>query len=124
MKTPSVVKNAGVLMGMELGIRVIDAVVSIVLARYLAPQGFGLLAFALSFAQFFSVLPSFGLGYLITRDIAQYPAQLGRYLSNGLAVKMALNVVTFATIGAVLFLSGFPHYKCLIVLFAAVLMIS
>ena len=36
-----VMGHTGILMGMQLGIRMMDAVVSIILARYLLPEGFG-----------------------------------------------------------------------------------
>ena len=44
-----VMGHTGILMGMELGMRLMDTLVAIVLARYLMPEGFGLLAFAIAF---------------------------------------------------------------------------
>ncbi len=91
-------KNASVLMAMELGIRAMDALVVIILARYLAPEGFGLLAFALSFAGLFGMLPGFGMGSLSVRNVAREPEQLSRFLLNGLIVKTALAALTLLII--------------------------
>ncbi len=120
----SVLKNTGILMGMELGIRVMDALVSVVLARYLAPQGFGLLAFALSFASLFSLLPGFGMGTLSMRDVARSPQRLGRYLGNGLYAKIFLSGATLLLMGGVSLLLGFSRFKCWAVLLAGLYMVT
>ncbi len=89
-----VIKYTGILMVMELGVRLMDGLVSIILARYLAPQGFGLLAFAISFASLFSILPGFGMGSLSARDVAKKPKEMSRYLSNGMVAKVFLAGIT------------------------------
>ena len=91
-------KNAGMLMLMELGIRGMDALVVFILARYLAPEGFGLLAFALAFSGLFGILPGFGMGALTIRNVARAPDQLNRFLINGLIVKLGLAGITLLII--------------------------
>lgn len=118
-----IVKHTGILMFMELGIRVLDALVSIILARYLAPEGFGLLAFALSFPSLFSILPGFGMGSLITRDMARDPRDLGRYLVNGLLAKAFLAALTMAVIWAVVVALRMPPGKIFLVMLGSLLML-
>lgn len=118
-----IVKHTGILMFMELGIRVLDALVSIVLARYLAPQGFGLLAFAISFPSIFSVLPGFGMGALVTRDIARDPQHLNRYLTNGLMIKLILAILTLLAVWATALILRFPPYKIQLITLGALLLI-
>ena len=116
-------KNTGLLMIMELGIRLTDALVALVVARYLGPLDFGLLAAALSFAWLFSILPGFGMGSLTTRDIAQDPGQMGSYIGNGLAAKVMLAGLTFIVMGAVAWVSGFAATRALAVMLAGILMV-
>jgi PST family polysaccharide transporter len=115
--------NTGILMGMELGVRLFDALVAVILARYLAPEGFGLLAFAVSFSWLFSLLPGFGMWSLTTRDIARAPEHLSRYLSNGLAAKALLACLTLAVIWLVSRLPAFPSDKTVVVMVAGLVMI-
>lgn len=111
-------------MGMELGVRILDAIVVILLARYLAPEGFGLLVFAISFAALFGILPGFGMGTLNIRNVARDPDQLGRFLTNGLLVKAILAGVTLAILWAVSLLLQHSPDRRLIVMIAGLLMIT
>ena len=117
------VKHTGILMGMELGVRVLDALVAITLARYLAPQGFGLLAFAISFSWIFSILPGFGMGSLVTRNLARDPQELSRYVSNGLIAKLLLALTTLVLMALTSWILRYSPEKCTIVFIAALLMI-
>ncbi len=112
-----------ILMGMELGVRFLDALISVFLARYLAPEGFGLLAFALSFAWLFSILPGAGMWSLSTRDVARSPDQLSRYLSNGLCAKALLAALTCLVMWITTLTPGFQADKRSFVMLAGWLMI-
>jgi len=122
-KGERLVKSTGIFMGMELGVTLLDTVVSVILARYLAPEGFGLLAFALSFTVLFSVLPGLGMGTLVARDVARDLQQLSRYLSNGLLLKAVLSVLTLAVIWLATVVLGFTVEKRVIVMLAALWMV-
>ena len=104
-------------MFMELGIRLLDAFVSVILARYLAPSGFGLLAFALSFASLFSILPGFGMGSLVTRDLARDASQRNHYVTNSFLIKVLLAILTLTLIfGTSLGLHHSPEKKIVVIL--------
>ncbi len=115
--------NAGILMATELISRLLEAFVSIVLARYLAPEGFGLLAFALAYSNLFSILPGFGMGSLSMRDVAKEPSQLSRHVSNGLIAKLGLAIVTMVLIWSATIVLRYSSEKQLVVLLGATLMI-
>lgn len=118
-----IVKNTGILMGMELAIRILEVLVSVILARYLAPQGYGLMAFALAFVSLFSVLPGFGMGTLVTRDLARDTSALNSYLANGILAKALLSLLALVAIAAVSWALGFPLEKGSIVFLAGLLMV-
>ncbi len=118
-----ILKYTGIFMIMELGTRIMDAAVSVVLARYLAPQGYGLLAFALSFSSLFSILPGFGMGSLSTRDVSRDRTQLNRYVVNGFLAKIPLSLATVAMMAGAAWFWHFPGPKCQAIGLAAVLML-
>ncbi len=118
-----IIKNTGILMGMELGTGILEVLVSVILARYLAPKGYGLMAFALAFVSLFSILPGFGMGTLITRDLARDPSAMSRYLSNGLVATVGLSILTLVIIFFTGLGLGFSFEKEMVVSIAALLMI-
>ena len=122
-KPRKIIKDTGTMLAMEFGVNFSDAIISILLAWYLGPAGLGLMAFAMSFASLYAVLPGFGMGAWITRDLAREPDKMSLFLSNGLIVKLFLSLSTLALIlGSSLVLHHDPH-RTLLVMFAALLMI-
>ncbi|GEM_PF-3250554 len=115
--------DAGILMITELFVRLFDALVSIILARYLAPQGFGLMAFAFSYSNLFSFLPGFGMGSLGMRDVAKDPSQMSRHVSNGLVAKLVLAIATMALIWVATIVLHYAPDKQAVVLVAGTMMI-
>ena len=123
MSPPSrLVKNAGILMGMELGGKLFGLAGSIMLARYLAPERFGLLSFAVSFVALFKVVSGFGMGSLIVRDLARNPKEMKRYLSHGLTLKTAFSLLGMMGIGLALWGLRYPWERGHVVLLTGVVM--
>ncbi len=118
-----IVKHTSIFMIMELGVRFLDAFVSVILARYLSPSGFGLMVFALSFPAIFNILPGFGMGSMVTRDLAHNPEPMSEYFSNGLLVKLFLAVLTVVVVWGLLFVLHFSPEKTTFAMLATVLMI-
>lgn len=77
-----VAKNSLVPMVMALSNRVIDFAFALLMLRILQPEGAGRYAFAVAFISMAEILTRFGLGTLVTRDVAGDPAQSNRYLAN------------------------------------------
>lgn len=116
------VKNTGILMGTEVGVKALEVLVSVILARYLAPQGFGLMAFAVSFVSLFSIVASFGMNSLVTRNVAR-GEDVSRYLSNGFIAKAMLSFVALGAISLITWAMGFTFERGLIVFLAALSMV-
>lgn len=82
--------------------RVIDFVFALLMLRILAPVGVGRFAFAVSFITFFEILTRFGLGTLLTREVARDHAQGNRYLSNVTLLRGVLWLLSLPLMGAML----------------------
>lgn len=98
-----VAKNSAVLMFLSLLNRGIDFVFAMLRLRILGPIGEGSYAFVISIYGFFEVVVRFGLGTLLTRDIAQEKDQAGRYLTNVLGLRLLLYALS---IPAVILVAG------------------
>ncbi len=118
-----ILKHTGILMMMELGVRFLDAFVSVILARYLSPSGFGLMVFAISFPSIFNILPGFGMGSMVTRDLAHNSEPMSEYFSNGLLAKLFLAGLTVVVVWGLLFGLHFSPEKTTFAILATVLMI-
>ena len=74
---------------------------SVMLARHLGAEVFGLWAFSFAFVSLFAVLADFGFSTLAVRDIARDTSIAGKYLGNVLALKAVLAVVVVGTMLAI-----------------------
>lgn len=86
----TVAKNSAVQMILSLMNRGIDFAFAMLRLRVLGPAGEGSYAFVIALYGFFEVLIRFGLGTLMTRDVAQDKSQAGRYLVNVVALRSLL----------------------------------
>jgi O-antigen/teichoic acid export membrane protein len=89
-----VAKNTGVQMALSLLNRGIDFAFAMLRLRILGPVGEGSYAFVIAIYGFFEVVVRFGLGTLLTRDVAQNKEDAGRYLANVLALRVLLWLVS------------------------------
>jgi O-antigen/teichoic acid export membrane protein len=89
-----VAKNTGVQMVLSLLNRGIDFAFAMLRLRILAPVGEGSYAFVIAVYGFFEVVVRFGLGTLLTRDVAQNKEDAGRYLANVLALRTLLWLIS------------------------------
>jgi O-antigen/teichoic acid export membrane protein len=76
--------------------------VGIYVARYLQPENFGLLNYAISFVSIFSAFSTLGLDQIIVRELAKAPERKDDLLGTGFVLKLAgsmvLNVIMVVTI--------------------------
>ena len=89
-----VAKNTGVQMILSLLNRGIDFAFAMLRLRILAPVGEGSYAFVIAIYGFFEVVVRFGLGTLLTRDVAQNKEDAGRYLANVLSLRVLLWLIS------------------------------
>ena len=78
-----------------------------VLGAQLGVDAFGTLYLAMSFGLLFSVLVEFGLNQQLVRAIARDPNLAGPYLVNAIAIKLALALVAYLAILALIYLLGY-----------------
>jgi O-antigen/teichoic acid export membrane protein len=76
-----VAKNSLLPMGLQLTNRVIDFAFAMLMLRILAPEMAGRYYFAIAFIGYFDILVRFGLGTLLTREVARDRTHGDRYLS-------------------------------------------
>ncbi|MER2600249.1 MAG: flippase [Caldilineales bacterium] len=89
-----VAKNSVVQMALSLLNRGIDFAFAMLRLRILAPVGEGSYAFVITVYGFFEVVIRFGLGTLLTRDVAQDKSSAGRTLFNVLALRLLLWLIS------------------------------
>ncbi|MDW8316630.1 MAG: flippase [Anaerolineae bacterium] len=97
----TVAKNSVVQMVLSLTNRGIDFAFAMLRMRVLGPAGEGSFAFVIAIYGFFEVVVRFGLGTLMTRDVAQDRRQAGRYLVNVVALRSLLWLLSLPLIALV-----------------------
>ena len=85
-----VAKNSAIQMVMALMTRAIDFAFAMLRLRILSPAGEGAYAFAITFYTTFEIVTRFGLGTLLTRDIAKDCNHARRYLRNVIGLRTLL----------------------------------
>ncbi len=94
-----VAKNSLTPMTLSLLNKGIDFAFAMLRLRILAPMGEGRYAFAISFIGYFEILTIFGLGTLLTREVARDRAQASRYLNNTVVLRIMLWLAALPLIG-------------------------
>jgi len=79
--------------------------VGIYVARYLGPEHYGLLSYALSFVWLFSSLASFGIDDILIRELVRYPEQRRNLIGTVFWLKVCGSILMGTAIAAVL------HFK-------------
>jgi len=94
-----VAKNSLTPMTLSLLNKGIDFAFAMLRLRILAPMGEGSYTFAISFIGYFEILTIFGLGTLLTREVAKDRGQANRYLNNTVVLRVMLWLAALPLIG-------------------------
>lgn len=86
----TVAKNSLVPMGLSLINKAIDFAFAMLYVRLLGPAGTGQYAFVVAIYGFFEIISRYGLGTLLTRDVAADKGQSSRYLTNVMVLRTLL----------------------------------
>ena len=97
----TVAKNSVVPMTLNLTNKAIDFAFAMLYVRILGPDGTGKYYFVVALYGFFEIISRYGLGTLLTRDVAADKNQSSRYLTNVLALRTLLWVVTMPVLALV-----------------------
>jgi O-antigen/teichoic acid export membrane protein len=124
-----VAKNSLLPIGLQLLNKAIDFAFAMLMLRILAPEMAGRYYFAVAFIGYFDILVKFGLGTLLTREVAKDRSQANRYLSMVTVLRGLLWLAALPLMAAVIwvyFQSGAmtPSVVAAIALFALGLIFS
>ena len=97
--------NTSWLLGEKILRMVVALFVAIYVARYLGPERYGFLSYALSFVWLFSSLASFGIDDILVRELVRSPEQRRNLLGTVFWLKVCGSIVMGTAIAAVL------HFK-------------
>jgi O-antigen/teichoic acid export membrane protein len=97
-----IAKNSLVPMVMALSNRLIDFAFALLMLRILQPEGAGRYAFAVAFISMAEIITRYGLGTLVTRDVAGDRSRSNRYLSNVSILRLYLWLAALPFMGAIL----------------------
>jgi O-antigen/teichoic acid export membrane protein len=84
-------------------------------ARYLAPEGYGLLNFAIAFVGIFNVIADLGISVLATRDVARDNSIAGKYFDGAIKIKLVLSAITLSMVMAITLLNRYPGDTVLVI---------
>ncbi len=96
-----VAKNAGWLMGERVLNLLLNLGVSVWMARYLGPEGFGALNYATAFVGLFGFLPYLGLDGLVTRRLVEEPGAKHELLGTTFVLRLISGTAAALLIAAV-----------------------
>jgi O-antigen/teichoic acid export membrane protein len=88
-------------MTLNLANKAIDFAFAMLYVRILGPDGTGKYYFVVAIYGFFEIVSRYGLGTLLTRDVAADKNQSSRYLTNVLALRTLLWLVTMPVLALV-----------------------
>ncbi|HXW00200.1 MAG TPA: flippase, partial [Anaerolineae bacterium] len=97
-----VAKNSLMPMIMALSNRLIEFAFALLMLRILQPEGAGRYAFAVAFIGLAEIVTRYGLGTLVTREVAANRAQSNRYLSNVSILRLYLWLLAIPIMAAIL----------------------
>lgn len=80
---------------------VISFIVTTYIARYLGPENYGQLSYAVSFISIFSFIASLGIEQIIYRDLIRHPELQNKYMGSAVVLKVVAGIA--ATTLAILF---------------------
>jgi len=99
-----VAKNSLVPMILNLSNKAIDFAFAMLYVRILGPEGTGQYAFVVAVYGLFEIVSRYGLGTLLTRDVSADKNQSSRYLTNVVALRTLLWLISLPILGIVIWL--------------------
>ena len=86
----------------------ISLIVTILVVRYLGPEQFGLLSYAISFYGLFTAISILGLESISIRELVKYPERRDNILGSVFLLRLVGGIVTIILIALTLFISDEP----------------
>ena len=102
----TVAKNIFWLSLSQVGSRFFRAIIIIYAARVLGAAEYGIFAYVLAFAGFFTLFSDIGVNAILTKNVASYPEQKDKYFSTSFWLKIILLLIS-----ALLVIFVAPHFS-------------
>ncbi|MFA6428030.1 MAG: flippase [Candidatus Buchananbacteria bacterium] len=103
--------------------KVLSFVYFVVVARFLSVGEIGKYTFALSFTAIFAIIIDFGLGQLLTREVAKDRRQTQKLLANILSLKLILAVLVYGLVAVMVNVLKYPELTRQLVYLSGLVMI-
>ncbi len=91
-----VTRSASALIIAKLVTSVLMFLLAIVVNRKLGPELAGIYVYAITLYTIFQVIPDFGLGNIVIRDVSPHRGRMRRYLRNVMEMRFLLGLLSFA----------------------------
>lgn len=98
----------------------VGLVVAISVARYLKPESYGLLNYALSFVSIFSAFSTLGVDQIIVRELAKEPAKKNQLLGTGFIIKVAGTLLMIVLMSVIMIFMGHNAFTNTLIMIIAV----
>lgn len=102
----TIAKNMFWLTTGQIGSRLFRAIIIIYAARVLGVSGYGVFAYVLGLAGFFTIFADIGVGHILTREVSKKPEEASYYFATSFWIKVFL---LFFTGGLIIFIA--PHFS-------------
>ena len=107
--------NTSWLFGEKVVRLIVTFFVGILIVRYLGPNDFGLLSYAISFAGLFSTLATLGLDTIITRELVKQPKKRDIILGSVFTIRLIGSFLSFVFIGIAVWLTSENPFTVLLI---------
>lgn len=108
--------NSGWMLGEKILMLAVGLVATVVLARYLGPEDFGYLNYALALVGLLTILCHLGLTGLVVKELRVNPDQEDRILSSVFVLKVAASIVAYGVLLATYFISEERNFLVLVLI--------
>jgi len=98
-----VAKNTFIPMGLAFANKLIDMAFAMLMLRILAPEGAGRYQFAVIFIGYFEILTRFGLGILLTREVAKDKSRANLYITSVTILRVLLWLFSLPLMALILY---------------------
>ena len=112
-------KNTSWLLTERIVRLVVNFLINIYIIRYLGPDDFGLLSYAISFAALFTTISTLGLDNLLVRDLIKEPEKRDEYLGSVFFMKLFGSLSSFLLIAMVVLLTNEPFLTIIMIFLVA-----
>ena len=94
--------------------------ITLILARGLGGESFGLYSYVVSYMFLFAFLSDLGVERVVTREVSRDPAHAGELIGSGLLIKLGLSLASMTAAIGLAFAIGMPRAALLCVVIAAI----